>query len=272
MTKNGADVLPTRPQRRRRPRVLCRVVLCLVLMAVAATACSGDTVPRTTERVMSVDGNGNGDTTAMATAEPAPEPPGEPTPAVVPTAVPAIAAEPKPTPTPHPIALADTELPRAPIGFDSLFDTAPSGRQPVSIAIENINVSDAAIIPVGVNPDDLSFEVPPADQVGWYEFGPTPGEAGSAVLAAHIAFNGVDGVFRYLENVEIGAVVVIGFDDETDQRYRIDEVTEYVKEALPESLWARDGKEQLALITCGGAFNYQRNSYESNTVAIAVPI
>ena len=48
--------------------------------------------------------------------------------------------------------------------------------------------------------------------------------------------------------------------------------TEYVKEALPESLWARDGKEQLALITCGGAFNYQRNSYESNTVAIAVPI
>jgi LPXTG-site transpeptidase (sortase) family protein len=128
------------------------------------------------------------------------------------------------------------------------------------------------IIPVGVNPQDLSFEVPPADQVGWYEFGAAPGEAGSAVLAAHIAFNGADGVFRYLENVEIGAVVAIGFDDGTTMRYRIEEVTEYVKEELPESLWKRDGKEQLALITCGGAFNYQLDSYESNTVAIAVPV
>ena len=264
MTKNGADVLPTTPQRRRRSRVLCRVVLFLVLLAAAATACSDSAVTGTTEQLRPVDG----DVAPMATAEPAPEP----APRVMSTAVPAIAVEPEPTPTPHPLALADTKLPRAPIGFDSLFDTAPPGRQPVSIAIENINVSDAAIIPVGVNPDDLSFEVPPADQVGWYEFGPTPGGAGSAVLAAHIAFNGVDGVFRYLENVEIGAVVVVGFDDGTDQRYRIDEVTEYGQEALPESLWARDGKEQLALITCGGAFNYQRNSYESNTVAIAVPI
>jgi len=179
---------------------------------------------------------------------------------------------PTPTPTPHPIAMADTDLPQANIGFDSLFAQAPAGPQPVSIEIEDINVADAEIIPVGVNQEDLSFEVPPADQVGWYEFGSAPGEQGSAVLAAHIAYNGVDGVFRYLEDVEIGAVVVVGFDDGSSSRYRIEEVTEYVKEELPDSLFARDGKEQLALITCGGAFNYQLDSYESNTVAIAVPI
>lgn len=184
----------------------------------------------------------------------------------------ALPAPPEPTPTPHPIAVADTELPQAPIGFDNLFDTAPSGPQPISIEIENINVRDAAIIPVGVNQEDLSFEVPPADQVGWYEYGSSPGEAGSAVLAAHIAFNGVDGVFRYLENVEVGAIVAVGFDDGSTLRYRIEDVTEYNKEALPDSIWARDGREQLALITCGGAFNYELDSYESNTVAIAVPI
>jgi len=180
-----------------------------------------------------------------------------------------------PTATPDPVAAAvaaaDTDLPQAPIGFDSLFETGPEGPQPISIEIENINVANADIIPVGVN-EDLTFEVPPADQVGWYEFGSAPGEAGSAVLAAHIAYNGVDGVFRYLEDVEIGSVVIVGFDDGSSQRYRIEEVTEYVKEALPDSLFARDGKEQLALITCGGTFNYQLDSYESNTVAIAVPI
>ena len=241
-----------------------------IMFLLLAVACSGTTVTANDERVLAVatepspsieaslDEASSDDGAEVSDAPAAPSA--------------KAAAVPEPTPTPHPIAVADTELPPAPIGFDNLLETAPSGPQPVSIQIEDIGVSDATIIPVGVNAEDLSFEVPPADQVGWYEFGPVPGEAGSAVLAAHIAFDGVDGVFRYLENVEIGAMVSIGFDDGSSQRYRIEEVTEYVKEALPESLWARNGKEQLALITCGGAFNRQLNSYESNTVAIAVPL
>jgi len=163
-------------------------------------------------------------------------------------------------------------LPRAPIGFEQLFDGIEEGPVPISIEIENINVRDADVIPVGINAEDLSFEVPPADQVGWYEFGPAPGETGSSVLAAHIAFDGVDGVFRYLEDVEVGSIVEIGFDDGTTRRYQIETLTEYVKEELPASLFARDGREQLALITCGGTFNYDVSSYESNTVAVAVPI
>lgn len=165
---------------------------------------------------------------------------------------------------------ADTELPPAPIGFEAL-TPEPGGRQPVSMVIKDIDVVDATIIPVGVNPDQ-TFEVPPADQVGWYRFGPTPGDEGSAVLAAHIAFDGVDGVFRHLADVEVGAVVVVGYDDGTSQRYRIDSVTDYFKEELPPELFSRDGDSQLALITCGGAFNPQLRSYESNTVAVATPI
>lgn len=253
------------PRRRRRSGDLPQLILG-VLLALMAAACSASTVssegelalaegptaapPAATLQIAAPTSGGTDDT---QTAE-------------------SETAEPVPTPTAHPIAVANTELPKALIGFESLFDAAPAGPQPISLEIENIDVRDAAIIPVGVNQEDLSFEVPPADQVGWYEFGSAPGQAGSAVLAAHIAFNGVDGVFRYLENVEVGAVVAIGFDDGTIMRYRIEEVADYVKEELPESLWARDGKEQLALITCGGAFNYQLDSYESNTVAIAVPI
>ena len=276
MTENGADVMHSSPQRRRRSGIFRTVFL--VLVALLATGCSAATVT-------SGDSN-EGEAPAAASSVPAAQ-------ETAPTSIESAGADesaaqtqadvdpdaavetgsaPEPTPTPHPIALADTELPRAPIGFDSLFETGPTGPQPVSIAIENIDVTDAEIIPVGVNQDDLSFEVPPADQVGWYEYGSAPGEAGSAVLAAHIAYNGEDGVFRYLENVEIGAVVVVGFDDGTSMRYQIEDVAEYDKEALPDSLWSRDGREQLALITCGGAFNYAEDSYESNTVAIAVPL
>ncbi|MEM7094874.1 MAG: sortase [Actinomycetota bacterium] len=165
---------------------------------------------------------------------------------------------------------SDTGLPPAQVGFDDLA-LDHDGRRPVSLAIEAIDVVDAAVIAVGVNPDQ-TFEVPPADEVGWYRFGPTPGDEGSAVLAAHIAFDGVDGVFRHLADAEVGSVVVVGFDDGTSQRYRIESITDYVKEELPDELFARTGDAQLALITCGGSFNPELRSYDSNTVAVAVPI
>lgn len=176
-------------------------------------------------------------------------------------------------PTPEPTALydfGDTALPNAPIGVEGL-TPGPVGRSPVSLEIEDIDVVDAAVIPVGVNPDQ-TFEVPPADQVGWYRFGPAPGDEGSAVLAAHIAFDGVDGVFRRLADAEVGSIVAVVFDDGSRQRYRIESVTDYDKQELPSELFARSGDSQLALITCGGTFNPQLRSYESNTVAVAVPI
>lgn len=174
-------------------------------------------------------------------------------------------------PTPYPLLEADTALPAAPIGLDAIDASTSVGPLPVSLRIIDIGVSDAAVVSVGVNPDE-SFEVPAADQVGWYRFGPSPGAEGSAVLAAHIAFDGVDGVFRHLVDVEVGAIVEIGFDNDSSQQYRITEVTDYLKQELPASLWAKDGDPQLALITCGGTFNPELSSYESNIVAIAVPI
>ena len=272
MILNGIDVMFSSPQRRCRSGNLWQLIcgtLLLTLMGAGCSASQGYTGERAQD---------SGLTSSAFVAAAVEEPATEQVATVVPnvsedtkTAKPE-AVGPAPTTTPHPIAVADTELPKAPIGFESLFDRAATGPQPISIEIRAIGVNGAAIVPVGVNKDDLSFEVPPADQVGWYKFGSAPGEAGSAVLAAHIAFNGADGVFRRLANVEVGAIVAIGFSDGTTSQYRIEEVAQYAKEELPESLWARDGKEQLALITCGGAFNYQRDSYESNTVAIAVPI
>lgn len=267
MTMNGVDEVTSPLSPCRRHSCVWSLVSSLLVLAVAAVSCSSATTEMA-EPVTSAPPAAEKQVESTPLPEPSADDRASPTPGAVTPASSATA-----TATPHPLAAADTELPPAPIGIDQVDQlVAPRGPQPVSIEIENINVRRATVIPVGVNQDDLSFEVPPADQVGWYEFGPTPGEPGSSVLAAHIAFNGVDGVFRYLEDVEVGSVVVIGFDDGSTSRYRIEEVVEYVKEELPDSLFARDGREQLVLITCGGSFNYQLDSYESNTVALAVPI
>ena len=136
--------------------------------------------------------------------------------------------------------------------------------------IDAIGLDPARVVPVGVNPDG-ALAVPADTDVGWYRFGAAPGEAGSVVLAAHVAFDGVDGAFRRLGDLAPGDAVVVTLNDGTERVYRIDELAAYRKEALPEAVWARDGPERLVLITCGGRFDADRRSYDDNVVAWASP-
>lgn len=220
------------------------------------------TVPATTAPATAVAPTSPDDDTRAAEQPPTPEA----------TAPPKATALPDPTATAEPNPFRDLVQPLAAAPIGSNVSLAPiPGPVPIGLHVAAIGVSDAPVVRVGVNPD-RTFEVPAREEVGWYEFGVSPGEAGSAVLAAHIAFDGVDGVFRNLEDLSPGDVVEIRFDNGMTRSFAIESVTEYNKQALPDSLFARDGREQIALITCGGPFNRQLNSYESNTVAVAVPV
>lgn len=159
-----------------------------------------------------------------------------------------------------------------PLGSALLGPASDSAPAPVELIIESIGISSAAVIDVGVESNG-EMEIPGASQVGWYRFGPSPGEPGSAVLAAHIAFNGRDGVFRDLDAIEVGDVVEVTYDDETSQRFRVTEIAQYAKDELPVGrIFAKDGAPELTLITCGGDFNRSLRSYSDNVVAYAEPI
>ena len=150
-------------------------------------------------------------------------------------------------------------------------DHAPS-ISPVSLSVDGIRVDEAPIRAVGVR-DDGELEVPPASEVGWYRFGPSPGEPGSAVLAAHIAFDGEDGVFRDLAEIEVGAIVEVGYVDDILVRFEVIGMSQYDKAELPfDAIFASEGEPILTLITCGGEFNPSLSSYEDNVVAYAVAI
>lgn len=143
---------------------------------------------------------------------------------------------------------------------------------PMSISIEGIGVSNAPVRDVGVE-EDGDMEIPGANDVGWYRFNPTPGEAGSAVLAAHISYDGDPGVFRYLDEAQVGDRVVIEYDDQSAAEFVIVELAQYDKDELPKQrVFAKGGDPVLTLITCGGDFNRSLRSYEDNVVAYAVPV
>ncbi|MEX1287100.1 MAG: class F sortase [Acidimicrobiia bacterium] len=144
---------------------------------------------------------------------------------------------------------------------------------PVRIRVGGIE-AEAPVIPVGVE-DDGQMEIPrDVDEIGWYSFGPAPGEGGSAVLSGHVSGGSQGrGVFYDLKRVELGDEVEIDHADGTTTRYRVVAVETIDKGELPtDRIFARDGDPKLTLITCGGSFSRSLNSYDSNIVVVAEPI
>ena len=144
--------------------------------------------------------------------------------------------------------LADLVEPVGSAEYDPAEHEAPT-RTVAALTLPAIGVASATVRPVGVEPNG-EMEIPPADEVGWYRYGAAPGE-GSAVLAAHIAYDGVDGVFRRLDRLAPGDEVEVRFDDGTALRYRVRALATYDKDELPDEVFDRDGPDQLVLITCG---------------------
>jgi LPXTG-site transpeptidase (sortase) family protein len=140
---------------------------------------------------------------------------------------------------------------------------------PARIEIAELRIDGAPVVAVGVEPSG-ELEVP-ATAVGWYRFGPSPGEPGTSVLAAHIAFGGEDGIFRRLQDLRAGDEVTVTTAAGERIAYTVEAVDVYLKTELPDDVWMRAGRERLALISCGGTFDLASRSYDSNVVAWAAP-
>jgi sortase (surface protein transpeptidase) len=131
-----------------------------------------------------------------------------------------------------------------------------------------------AIRPVGVDATgDLQI---PADvaEVGWYRFGPRPGDpSGSTVLSGHVdsAEQGRGAFFR-LRELTPGDPVVVHSADGRTRRYRVVAREEWPKSEVPlERIFGRGGAARLTLVTCGGGFREDVRSYTDNIAVTAVP-
>lgn len=147
------------------------------------------------------------------------------------------------------------------------------GPKPTGLHIEAIGVS-ADIKPHGVDRSTGQMDVPDnVFDVGWYMYGPSPGDPGSAVLAAHVDLYGQGpGVFFDLDRLEPGDVISVSFDDGTDALFDVWATTTYRKDQLPtDVLFNRDGPPTLSLVTCGGGFDRSTSRYDSNVVVFASP-
>ena len=128
------------------------------------------------------------------------------------------------------------------------------------------------MLPGGVNSEN-ELDVPPdARSLVWYRHGPAPGELGSAVIAGHLNWQGVSGLFAELAEVPVGAEVVVVLDDGAQRNFRVTTVELVPKPAVSvNGVFARAGARVLRLVTCGGEFDDEVNSYRSNVIVTAIP-
>jgi sortase (surface protein transpeptidase) len=126
---------------------------------------------------------------------------------------------------------------------------------------------------VGLRLDrNRQLTTPPVDNpelVGWYEGGPSPGEAGTAVAVGHLDTATGPAVFAGLDELGPGRRVEARRADGRTAVYTVDAVRTYEKARFPsQEVYGPRQRPELRLITCAGTYD-RKTGYESNVVVFA---
>jgi hypothetical protein len=141
---------------------------------------------------------------------------------------------------------------------------------PIRLAVPALGV-DTAVDAVGVEADGQMTIPAEVDRVGWYRFGPAPGDEGSAVIAGHVdsRTQGL-GAMAPLRDAAVGDEVLVTDAAGTTSTWRVVSRELIQKQVLPlDRLFTREGPPRLTLITCGGPFLPEFSSYRDNVVVVA---
>jgi hypothetical protein len=167
-----------------------------------------------------------------------------------------------------PTATARAHEPPGVAGFHSV-RTYDQVALPVRLQIPAIDVS-TPLVHLGRLPDG-TLQVPKAwGTAGWYDQGPRPGQPGPAVILGHVDSKSGPAVFYQLQTLRPGDTVRVGLADGRTLVFRVQRLQRYPKDEFPtQAVYFPTLDRELRLITCGGDFDYARDSYVDNIVVYA---
>ncbi|MGQ5262691.1 class F sortase [Micromonospora sp. ZYX-F-536] len=150
------------------------------------------------------------------------------------------------------------------------FPVLPASR-PVGLAIDTLDLQ-APVHDVGIAPDG-TIAVPDAaraQEAGWYDQGPTPGQYGPAVIVGHVDTTSGPAVFHGLRDLRSGDRIEVTRSDGSVAVFEVDSVERFDKEKLPvEDVYGDFSRPSLRLITCGGQWVGGETGYSDNVVVFA---
>lgn len=144
--------------------------------------------------------------------------------------------------------------------------------KPVWIRIPVIGVS-APVTSVGLNPDG-TLQLPPLTDhnlAAWYDKGAVPGQPGPAVVVGHVDSNLGPSVFFELHTLRPGDTIEVSRQHAPSLIFTVSSLQQVPKSRFPtRAVYGPVSYPALRLITCGGAFDPARGSYEDNVIVFAV--
>ncbi|WP_394360327.1 class F sortase [Amycolatopsis sp. SB7-3] len=142
--------------------------------------------------------------------------------------------------------------------------------KPARLEIPAIGVRTGEIVDLGLAGDG-TLQVPhDAITTGWFTGGPAPGEIGPAVLAGHVDYKKVPGVFVRLKELKAGDEALVHREDGSTAVFTVYAVERHPKASFPtEKVYGDTIGPELRLITCGGDFDSSTGNYLDNVVAFA---
>ena len=142
---------------------------------------------------------------------------------------------------------------------------------PVAIEIDAIDVA-APVHHVGLAPDGTiaAPDAARAQEAGWYDQGPTPGQYGPAVIVGHVDTTTGPAVFHGLRNLRAGDRVEVARTDQTVAVFEVNSVERFDKERFPaDQVFGDFDRPNLRLVTCGGRWVGGETGYADNVVVFA---
>lgn len=139
------------------------------------------------------------------------------------------------------------------------------------LIIPKINV-DGIVDAVGLTKDG-AMEAPIGPRgLGWYKFGPYPGEEGSAVIDGHYGrwVSGEGSIFDDLDKLKKGDTIYIEKDTGEIITFIVRELKIYQPEDdASDVFFSSDGETRLNLITCAGKWNGKEKTFSERLVVFA---
>ncbi len=179
------------------------------------------------------------------------------------------AAAPVVAPTPTPARTPSAMLPPPSNAAAVEGPVAGRGAPPVQLMVPDLGI-DQRLIGLRVTAD-RRLQVPESyAEIGWWSDGPTPGDAGAALLVGHVDSTEGPAVFYDLSTLELGAVIDVRRADGRTVRFAVTDRKSFPKDDFPDELVYRtEGEPSLHLVTCGGSFDRASGHYRDNIVVFA---